>query len=106
MPDFDTRYFYSTEPKSRSPKIYIVVIAWLYVILMIVILQKTLVAGAIMFLLFGLAPCALLVWLMGRPARRRGLAREVAAQDPATAESKSMHDESLDNPDRRNADRN
>jgi hypothetical protein len=101
-----TQFLLNTKPRSGSLKIYIVVIAWLYVILMIAIFQKTLVAGAIMFLFFGLAPCALLVWLMGRPARRRGLARGVPAQDPATAENKLMHDESLDNPDRGNTDRN
>jgi hypothetical protein len=101
-----TQFLLNTKPGSGSLKIYIVVIAWLYVILMIAILQKTLVAGVTMFLFFGLAPCALVVWLMGRPARRRGLARNVTEEDSATATSKSMRDESLDNPDRSNADRN
>ena len=73
---------------------------------MIAILQKTLVAGAITLFFFGIGPCALVVWLIGRPARRRSLAREDPVPDPAAAESNSVRDESLDNPDRGNTDRN
>lgn len=69
---------------------------------MIAVLQKTLVAGAITFLFFGLGPCALVVWLIGRPARKRGLAQKTSLEDDA----QSMRDESLDDPDRRNTDRN
>jgi hypothetical protein len=81
--------------QKRSIEIYIVVIAWLYVILMIAVIQKTLVAGVATFLFFGLAPCALLVWLIGRPRRpqrRRGAARKEPTE--------SVTDETLHEPDR------
>jgi sulfite exporter TauE/SafE len=61
---------------------YIVAIAWLYVALMMAITEPSLVAGALTLLFYGLLPCALLLWLVGTPQRRRSKAlREVAEQD-------------------------
>jgi hypothetical protein len=63
---------------------YIVVVAWLYVALMMAVAEATntngTVLGAIVtFLLYGLVPVALVVYLMGTPARRRAIkAREAA----------------------------
>ena len=63
---------------------YIVPIAWLYVVLMMAIAEATnsngTVLGAIMtFVLYGLGPVALVVYLMGSPARLRAIkAREAA----------------------------
>lgn len=51
---------------------YIVVIGWLYVILMMAITERSIVAGAMTFIFYGLLPCALLLWLTG--AHRRLLA--------------------------------
>ncbi|HSV51989.1 MAG TPA: hypothetical protein VLJ57_07725 [Burkholderiaceae bacterium] len=69
---------------------YIVVIAWIYVALMMGVAEATntngTVLGAIVtFLLYGFAPVALVVYLMGSPARRNAIkAREAA--DRAIAE--------------------
>lgn len=63
---------------------YIVPIAWLYVALMMAVAEAThsngTVLGAVMtFLLYGVGPVALVVYLMGAPARRRAIkAREAA----------------------------
>ena len=63
---------------------YIVPIAWLYVALMMAIAEATnpigTVLGAVVtFLLYGLGPVALVVYLMGAPARSRAIkAREAA----------------------------
>jgi hypothetical protein len=63
---------------------YIVPIAWLYVALMMAVAEAThsngTVLGAIItFLLYGLGPVALVVYLMRSPARRRAIkAREAA----------------------------
>jgi hypothetical protein len=68
---------------------YIVAIAWLYVALMVSILQPSAVAGVITFVGAGLFPLAILLYLLGTPQRRRNLAREQAeherAPDPAGA---------------------
>ena len=55
---------------------YLVVIAWIYVVLMMSVAEATnttgTVLGAIMtFVLYGLGPCALVVYLMRTPARNR-----------------------------------
>lgn len=71
---------------------YIVPIAWLYVALMMAIAEATnsngTVLGAVItFLLYGLGPVALVVYIMGTPARRRAIkARETAE----TAEAHSI----------------
>lgn len=63
---------------------YIVPIAWLYVALMMAVVEAThsngTVLGAVItFLLYGVVPVALVVYLMGAPARRRAIkAREAA----------------------------
>ena len=64
---------------------YLVPVAWLYVVVMMAVAEATnsngTVLGAIVtFLLYGVLPIALVVYLMRTPARRRALrAREAAA---------------------------
>lgn len=71
---------------------YLVVIAWIYVALMMAVAEAThplgTVLGAIFtFLLYGAAPVALVVYLMGRPARRAAReAREAVEAATASAE--------------------
>jgi len=63
---------------------YLVVIAWLYVALMMAVAEATspigTVVGAIFtFVLYGVGPVALVVYLMRTPARRKAIkAREAA----------------------------
>jgi hypothetical protein len=55
---------------------YIVAIAWLYVTLMMAVTERSVTAGILTFTFYGLLPCALLVWLIGTPARRRNRHRQ------------------------------
>lgn len=75
---------------------YLIVIAWLYVVLMMAAAEATsrngTVLGALMtLLLYGLGPITLLVYIMGTPGRKRAIkARELAesnAQKAAAAAS-------------------
>lgn len=50
---------------------YIVAIAWLYVALMMAITEKTIVAGVATFIGYGVGPVALILYILGTPARRR-----------------------------------
>jgi hypothetical protein len=59
---------------------YIVAIAWLYVTLMMALTEPNLVAGILTFVFYGLLPCALLLWLIGTPQRRRNKLRVMAEQ--------------------------
>ena len=64
---------------------YIVVIAWLYVALMMGVAEAnhphgSLIGAVFTFVLYGVGPVALIVYIMGRPARRAvSKAREQAA---------------------------
>jgi hypothetical protein len=60
---------------------YIIAIAWLYVTLMMAITEPNLVAGILTFLFYGLLPCALFLWLLGTPQRRRSRLAKIA-QEP------------------------
>ncbi len=64
---------------------YIIPIAWLYVALMMAVAEATNSTGTVLgalitFLLYGLGPVLLVLYLMGSPARRRAVkAREALA---------------------------
>ena len=59
---------------------YIVAIAWLYVTLMMAHTEPSIAAGILTFVFYGLLPCALLLWLIGTPQRRRNRLRVIAEQ--------------------------
>jgi membrane protein implicated in regulation of membrane protease activity len=50
---------------------YIVVIAWLYVVLMMSITEQSVVAGIMTFLLYGVLPLSIILYVTGAPQRRR-----------------------------------
>lgn len=54
---------------------YIIAIAWLYVVLIAAISDTTVVGGVLTFVFWGVGPLALFLWLAGTPARRRAAAR-------------------------------
>jgi len=60
---------------------YIVAIAWLYVTLMMALTEPNIIAGLLTFLFYGLLPCALLLWIIGTPQRRRNRLRVMAEQE-------------------------
>ncbi|MBX3653258.1 MAG: hypothetical protein KIS62_12595 [Ramlibacter sp.] len=63
---------------------YLVVLAWVYVALMMSVAEATNTNGTVLgavftFLLYGVGPVALVVYLMGWPSRKRAIkAREAA----------------------------
>jgi len=70
---------------------YLVVIAWIYVALMMAVAEAmhsngSVLGGLITFVLYGLLPVALVVYLMGTPARRKARRAQAAAEaEAATA---------------------
>jgi hypothetical protein len=85
---------------------YIVPIAWLYVALMMAVAEATNTNGSVLgavitFLLYGLAPVALAVYLMATPARKRAIkAKEAALQgDLAIPRRAAMEVEPSNQPD-------
>ena len=67
--------------RGYNAAMYIVAIGWLWVVLMMAITESNVVAGILTFTFYGLFPCALLVWLLGTPARRRRNAAKERADD-------------------------
>jgi hypothetical protein len=66
---------------------YIVAIAWIYVVLMMSITEQSVVAGVMTFLLYGLLPLALILYLMGVPERKRRRLRAEKAATQATMDA-------------------
>ena len=67
---------------------HIVIIAWLYVILMMALTSTSVLGGIALFAGAGLAPVLVLVWLLGRRARRASVAeQEVHDRDARDAEA-------------------
>jgi hypothetical protein len=69
---------------------YLIVIAWAYVALMMGIAEAnhpngTLLGAVFTVLLYGVGPVALLVYLLGRPARRAAREKREAAAAAAAA---------------------
>ncbi|NEX59808.1 hypothetical protein [Noviherbaspirillum galbum] len=69
---------------------YIVAIAWMYVVLMMSITEHSVVAGIATFLLYGVLPLVIILYLMGTPQRKRNrvkaeklLREEKAAMAPS-----------------------
>jgi len=71
--------------------LHLIVIAWLYVVVMMSVAEATNSTGTVLgavitFLLYGVGPVALVVYLLGTPVRRRALKeREAAEQAKAKA---------------------
>lgn len=50
---------------------YIIAIAWMYVVLMMSITEHSVIAGVMTFLLYGACPLIIILYLMGIPERKR-----------------------------------
>ena len=75
---------------------YIVAIGWLFVTILMAIAERSITAGLLTFLLYGLAPLLLFWWVVGTPKRR---ARNAARR----ARDGSMRvEERPDEPDQEN----
>lgn len=64
---------------------YIVVIAWIYVVLMMSVAEATNTTGTVLgaivtFVLYGALPVALVVYLMGAPARNKAIKKRNAEE--------------------------
>lgn len=71
---------------------YLVPIAWLYVTVMMAVVEAnspngTLLGAFMTFLLYGAGPIALVMYVMGTPARRRAIKAREAAEQSATTTS-------------------
>lgn len=59
---------------------YIIAIAWIYVTLLMALTEANMTAAVLTFVFYGLLPCALLVWILGTPQRRRDRAKAASVK--------------------------
>lgn len=76
---------------------YIVVIGWLYVALMMAVVEATSTSGTVLgaivtFLLYGVGPVTLVTYLMLEPARKRRRKASAQAEQLARAAASSQPD--------------
>jgi len=88
---------------------YLIVIAWLYVTVMMTVAEASapngsVLGAAITFIFYGLLPCAILIYILGTPERKRRLQaqrqREQQQWDAAQAAATEMPHSSTSAPDR------
>lgn len=73
---------------------YLIVIAWVYVVLMMSVAEATNSTGTVLgalvtFVLYGVAPVLLVVYLMGAPARSKAIKKREAEERARHAASAS-----------------
>ena len=73
---------------------YLVIIAWMYVVLMMSVAEATNTTGTLLgaivtFFLYGVGPAGLVAYLMGTPARKRAIKKR-AAEELAAARSPEL----------------
>lgn len=73
---------------------YIIAIAWLYVVTLMAATEKTIAAGLLTFIFYGLLPCALLLWILGVKHRKFKRAAQHTKSD--------LTEDSVRNPDSAN----
>lgn len=72
---------------------YLTAIAWIYVVLMMSVAEAASPSGTLLgaittFLLYGMLPLSIVLYILGTPGRRRArLAREAASAEPAADSS-------------------
>jgi hypothetical protein len=82
---------------------YLIVVAWVYVALMMGVAEAnhpngTVLGAVVTFLLYGVGPVALLIYLMGHPARRAARRQREAAAAAAAARASDAPDRSGEAP--------
>jgi bacteriorhodopsin len=82
---------------------HIVAIAWIYVVLMMSITEHSVIAGIMTFLLYGVLPLTIILYLMGTPQRKRNRARAEKLLLEEAAAAKQAEDAAKEKEDRRDA---
>jgi len=65
---------------------YIVALAWIYVVFMMSITEQSVIAGVMTFLLYGILPVAIILYVMGTPQRKRKRRNAEKLQEAASTD--------------------
>jgi hypothetical protein len=83
---------------------YIVVIAWLYVVVLMAILEKSVIGGVMTFTFYGLVPLSILLYVTGTPKRWRRKKQAELADNQATTSDSSLTNQPVRKSDRSHAE--
>lgn len=77
---------------SRSTKLikvsmYIIAIAWMYVVILMAATEKSFTAGFLTFTFYGALPCALFLWVLGAKHRRHHKQKSLLEKNMRTPDS-------------------
>ncbi|MFZ6847289.1 hypothetical protein [Undibacterium sp. RuRC25W] len=72
---------------------YIIAIAWVYVVLLMAITETSIIAGAMTFAFYCVLPLTVLLYLMGAPLRKRQHTEKLAALQQKQLDSDSATQE-------------
>lgn len=78
---------------------HIIAIGWIWVVLMMAITESSVVAGVLTLVFYGVAPCALLLWLGNTTNRRRKQHRQQVEEQRLAQFKNEAADEAADSPD-------
>lgn len=73
---------------------YIVAIAWIYVVFMMSITEESVVAGVMTFVLYGILPLTIILYIMGTPQRKRRRAAQASTEAQQMAASEPLMEKS------------
>lgn len=85
---------------------YIIAIAWLYVTVLMAATEKTVAAGLLTFVFYGLLPCALLLWLLGVKHRKFKQSSKQPFEQALDQNDVPLFENSVGDPDSANAKAN
>jgi hypothetical protein len=88
----------------RTFKMYIVVIAWLYVVILMAVLEKSVVGGLMTFTFYGLVPLSILLYVTGTPKRWKR--RKQAERSNASEARSALSDQPVSETDRSHSQQN
>jgi len=69
---------------------YIVALAWIYVVFMMSITENSVVAGIMTFLLYGIVPVSIILYVMGTPQRKRKRKEAEKVMQDSTAQTSEI----------------
>ncbi len=64
--------------------LHIVALGWIYVVLLMSLTENSVIAGIMTFLLYGVLPLVVILYLMGTPQRRRRRRAREKFEEPKT----------------------
>ncbi len=95
--------FQQSDAPQKEASVYLVVIGWLYVVMMMAVAEASNTTGTVLgaivtFVLYGLLPIVLVIYLMRTPQRRKERKAIEAAEDEARRAATAQPEPAISNP--------